>query len=318
MGFLFNEITKAYDLLNQNETSARLALAIEIKNVIKGELGFDPTIRNVVDVFTSAVEVFMETIFEVSKAAQLNSDRNSLLDGVFNNDGFDSDYRKGSKEYYPWPDYREKDGIGGYVEKYLGSASVLVGRDISVINELVFIDDLLNAFIKRGQQSDIDENALDAQYKNWIPINPLDTRVFTKLTPYERIEGKNVNEVMGLMLTRAVTFLGLTNNSLTDEEIISMANHEVISMLANLKDNNVKEAISKLDSETILKTKVIIGGSTNALLGGPTKLLTKNISGDYRYDFIVGSDNTFKRVEPISDSFFNVWKTTDEELLKKK
>jgi hypothetical protein len=38
------------------------SLAISVQSKIREVIGFDPTVRNIIEVFTTAVEVFMETI----------------------------------------------------------------------------------------------------------------------------------------------------------------------------------------------------------------------------------------------------------------
>jgi GH24 family phage-related lysozyme (muramidase) len=276
---------------------------------VKSELDFDPSIRNIVKIFTTAAEVFMYCIYEVSKNASsdTNDVRRDELAKVFKNKVNSSDINTDATtnngvnnlipKYYPWPDYRkEKDKV--LEDAYLGEPGVLDNPDN--VPELFFIRDLLKAFIEQAQtQNDMDRLA-ESLKSNWVPSNPLDTRVLgNNLAPYSRINPKTQNELLVLTLTRAATFLGITNNetTLTSDEIIAMANFEAQAVMNDSPNKStVVQSLSQLVSgatNVIKTTKGVINSNDSFVF------VEENNAYTYRY---ILPENTNKYF-PINDSF---------------
>lgn len=292
--------------LNNNTNEAKEQLAITIRATIKEKLGFDPTVRNIIEVFTTAVEVFMESVYSISVAAEnpTNVARTAQLSQKFNNLE-NSDHNSDKllvKKYFPWPDYREQSGTDGYVEKYLGEPNVL--ENPSDVNELVFIDDLLKGFLSAFKASQEAQSLESNGETNWFPINPLDTRLFDiENKPYKRV-GENgltdYNVVANLMLIRGMTFLNENNNkNLSVDEIRLMAEIEGKSILSDINDLKIKEAISQLSLEKIQNLSGIISDKARNIV---------TLDGDtYRYTYFPKTPNSDLKILPINEGFSGSW-----------
>ena len=320
---LFNvwDLTDAYaaiDIartnLDNNYKTAKEGLAITIKEKIKGVIGFDPTVRNIIEVFTTAVEVFMETIWTVSHEAELDTDglRGAQLKSKFSAKPQSSDLP--NTQILPWPDYREEDKDSAYTEKYLGAKGVLqIPLDV---DELFFIDDLLRAFIIAQQETEKAQNITNNADTNWFPVNPLDTRLFNiNVAPYARLTSTERDDVVKLMVIRAMTFLGYTNSYLSTKEIDAFIDNEYNSMVTNLADDSTGSLKMSLGSLTPEKVQGIMGevnGVKNLVLG------INNTDG-YTYTLMNSYNDIRTKVSPlpIDNSFDGAWPTTNAGLINK-
>jgi hypothetical protein len=320
MSLLFEKLEKAKKALEVKETSSKTELAKAFEAEVRDKIGFDPTARRVIEHFTAAIEVFIETIFRVSQAAEdpKNTDRTDELAKKFIDNGdvsskdtdlYGSDIK--IKQFFPWPDYRELKSVENksstdtsaqnqtYVEKYLGTSGV----NVSKINELVFIDDLLQAF-RKAAQADIDAAAEEAKAETtWYPVSPLDTKLFTDKEPYERTELKEAADVARLMMIRAMTFLGYSTNKdvfqKDNVELLAMANAEVDAALRGVKDDVLKQSLTQLEEKFFLE----ITGSVNPV--SDTKLNDRPVvvkEGDiYKYNYIYQGNEV--KLIPINNGF---------------
>ena len=301
---VYNEINRARISLDNNKKLAQQSLGESIRDKIRDKLKFNPTVRNIMEVFTTAVEVFMETIYKVSEAAETDdgNKRKEQLKTKFlakeNSDLPDI------TQFLPWPDYREKisvDNRAAYTEKYLGALGVL--QRPSDVHELAFIDDLLNAFLRAHDATDEANANLNDSQENWYPVNPVDTRLYDiDKQPYNRIEGISVDEVTRLAAIRAMTFMGYSNNFLTDEEITQMGLIEGRSIADNLAggtENKVKLALSLLSpSDWQGKGKI----------NNVERPVITNFSDYWVYYYInYGNFTNLPVVIPIDNSFDGEW-----------
>lgn len=262
------DFTYAYNAIDEQRTNinlltkdTKLKLGVTIKEKIKeifttnNNIPFDPTVRNIVEVFTTAIEVFMETIWTVSNKAEIDSTgkRVAQLSSRFSfNDPYVTDIKANdlqNKKYWAWPDYREKeDEKSGYVEKYLGAPAVL--EVPSDVDELFFIDDLLLAFLRAQIDTELAENNLTDTTTNWVPVSPADTRLFgIENPPYSRIGqiGFTDNkDIIRLALRRGMVFLGYTNTYLSDDEIETMAELEANAIINDIVDDKIKQSFSSV------------------------------------------------------------------------
>jgi hypothetical protein len=312
---LYIETEKSKISLDTTYRTAKENLAITIKDKIKDYIGFDPTIRNIVEIFTTAIEVFMETIFLVSSSAKedIDNSRKTQLKTKFN-DNKNSDL-KNDDVFHPWPDYRENDVIEkSYVEKYLGSTTVLpIPKDV---DEIEFIEDLLNAFLIAKTKEDEAENIINTTEKNWFPVNPLDTRVMgIDITPYGRITGISKEEATKVMVIRGMTFLGYTNRLLDKKEIEIMAENEYNSLLENIADNAEKTVTASLGGLTLNDFK-----NAKGIVNKISKKVVVDLGNEIEYRFItpeaVGQSITESVVSilPISDYTETEWLTSTANL----
>jgi hypothetical protein len=316
---IYNKIDDNKIVMDRKYKEAKTNLAIKIKDRIKETIGFDSTVRNIIEVLTTAVEVFMETIYTVSSSAEQDSDglRAKQLLLKFKADE-NSDYKqeiaKNKNKIFPWPDYREKEGIEGYVEKYLGEKGVL---DIPTdVDELEFIDDLLKAFLEAQKDVEAAQDILENVEASWFPINPVDTKLFgITESPYKRI-GKNglsnYDEIAKLMVLRGITFLGYNNIHLTDTEIENMAEAEASTMLSDINDFKLKQGLSLIDVNYLTNLTANIDINNGLNLPISRKIVTLGTDNNIYYTMFTG--NNFDKglsIIPINEGFEGKWYTDE-------
>lgn len=317
MNKLYGKIKEVRDKLEADEKIVREALATELKSTAREALGFEPTVRNIIEIFTAAIEVFMETIYRVSREAESldNTERVAQLSPKFTVDLDSTDIKKvylDSNKFFAWPDYREKDEKKKtYVEKYLGSYGVL--DNPKKVNELEFIDDLLAGFLKAAKETQDVTNTMTDEATTWYSVSPLDTEIFKDTEPYARVELINYVDITRLMLIRGMTYLAYSNDEkiLTEEEIKSMAELEVEAMLRGVKDPKVKTTMTNIDLKFIKDTSGVINNvSQKVVTAKGDKII-------YNYINTKQASGPNSVIFPISDSFTGEWPKTKEELVIK-
>ena len=306
MSLLFEKLGKTKKDLEVASKEAKTTLAKAFETQVKKELGFDPTARSIIESYTAAIEVFVETIFLVSQAASktTNTVRTAELAKKFKNDDEANkitDIGKeniAKQEFYPWPDYREFDAEKkAYVDKYLGAAGVL---DVpGNVDELVFIDDLLLAFRKAAKKEQEALANAEILETTWNSVSPYDTFLFTDVEPYVRAGDLTTTaDVARLMVIRAMIFLGYSNDMsiLSDEEIIGMAVAEVNNMLRSVKDAVLRQALTQLNVEFFQGAAGFINGTDRKVLGEDGTNLY------YNYIYQTGGKAGFKLL-PLNKKF---------------
>lgn len=280
---LNNIIEAKKSAISNKKSTSTTSLANEVVGNMQINLGFSPTIRNIVEIFTTSVEAFMRTLYRVSKIAEESSDRYNVLSTYFTDDrNSDISGIKDKKQFYAWPDYNEKIEKVGYVEKYLGQATGLSTADKEKITELVFVDKLLEAFHIKAKIDTENNIELLNQQTNWIPVNPLDSPMFSTSSPYSRIEGNLWEEFISLMLNRAMTFLYFSSESLKEDDYKKMVDSEVNAIVNNCKNILVKKSLRNLSDEQIIGVNGVVNGSTNKVITG-NKYTNLSYNGNYEY-----------------------------------
>jgi IS1 family transposase len=303
---IINRVNEQKNNITKEQQGHKLALAQSLRNEISNDIGFDPTVRNMINIFTTAIEVFAGIIWQVSKEAETSKARLDELKKVFK-DANSTDIGSLTPaipqnsnspmevKYYPWPDYRKKDDSNGYTEDYLGNAPGLTNP--SAITELKFVDDLLKAFLTQYAESKKYEDLINNVVENWYPLNPIDTAFFVNQEPYARIEGNTPEEVILLVMLRASLVLGYANATLTDAEINNLANIEADAVFNQLKNRNIFKILNgNLSSGNSKYDKDAYINISNIINNLDTKVLTKNDNGDYEYNYIT----TINGVQDIS------------------
>jgi murein DD-endopeptidase MepM/ murein hydrolase activator NlpD len=304
------------ELLNVTETNLKnegnnlkYKVADSLKNTITKELNFTPTIRNIVGSFTAAVEVLMHVLYDVSTEASKSESRKNELEKKFVNSD-SNDYKQLSiknttsndasgqlnKNFYPWPEYREADKEVAYIEKYLGDVN---GLDPNKIDELIFINDLYQAFLSSAKKINEIEISSELTNTNWIPVNPIDTRLFIETFPYKRIQANTKDEVIALLMERAFIYIGYSNFKLSKEEIIEIANKESESILTLIENDVIKKSLSQLTKNDFINVKAVNDGLSTSLI--------KKLSGKWYYNFIYEASQLsdtekakYKKILPIT------------------
>ena len=311
----FAIITAQKELVEKSLEDTNKSLANQIKDTVTATLGFKPTVRAMVETFTALIEVFIETVFEVSSKAETNEVRKELFKKIF--DGKNGDYNTIEpntidSNYYPWPAYSEQENQKtGFVDKYLGSNSELKNK-ISDVPELQFIDDLLQAFLKAKRREE-ELKLLNAGNETiFFPVNPLDTKLFQPTTgnPYARKELIDKEQVKRLMLIRGMTYLGYTNDEkylTTGEtgEIQKMAKIEANTLLSALINPVLKVSLKNLKFDDLLETYGKINSSDVNLISYDSS--QKKYYYTYYYDI---EPKTGLKVLPINSDLNGVEITT--------
>jgi hypothetical protein len=281
------------ELVQKSLNDANKSLALRIKDSVSDTLGFEPTVRNMVEIFTALIEIFIETIYEVSNKAENNVKRREILGNVFSNNSNQTDYVD-KDSFYPWPAYSETGDSLAYVDKYLGSNSE-VKNNISDIDELVFIDNLLLAFLTANQEENKAQLENDGQQTLYIPCNPLDTNVFLNSgNPYGKKEIINQNQALRLFLIRAMTFLGYTNNQdyLTtgeDGEIQKMATLEAQMLFESLMNPTIKILFGNITPDEAGINKILT--AYGKVSETDRDVVEKSSLGNYYYYNYITKDN---------------------------
>jgi murein DD-endopeptidase MepM/ murein hydrolase activator NlpD len=322
MSLLFEKLSKSKKAMEGKESSSKIELAKAFEAEVRSKLGFDPTARRIIEHFTAAIEVFIETIFRVSQAASINTDRTEELAKKFvpstSPNSLDTDMKNvyiELQQFFPWPDYREQQSVSSngtdmdtsaqnqpYVEKYLGAAGVLGSPE--KVDELVFIDDLLQAF-RKAAQADQDAAAEEAKDETtWYPSNPLETKIFIGTEPYERAQLGQAEDVARLAMIRAMTFLGYSSDPdvMSVAEATAFAAAEVDAMLRGVKDDVLKQSLTQLNETFFLG----IEGTINTV----TRPVVVEDGDNYKYNYIYKDAASKLKVIPLNKGFGG--QTTEE------
>lgn len=305
--FYVYDFKNVYDIIKQTQDTIisqeeRLleSLAITLKTAIQGAIGFVPTIRTIVNVFTTAVEVFLSVLFDISAAAKTDEKRIAQLK-KFGGESYDMK----SGTYYPWPDYRSGSEKTGYVDTYLGGRNIL--NNPSDVNELKFIDDFLQGFLKSQAYTEQLNVSLNESLKNWYPVNPLDTRLFTQTYPYKRIQANTVDEVLSLIMVRAMTYMGYTNKNLSPEELKAMANVECEAILLDIVNPSILSSLSTITTDRLMLASYFVNGENKKVIIA---------DGDKsKYDYINFTNGI--SVIPINNGITGTWPSSVKELSDK-
>ena len=294
--------------------SLKKKVAQTLRNNIQTNLGFEPTVKNIIRTFTTAVEVYLSCLYDVSVSAGKSTVRTDELKTKFIPNKT-VDYN-GISQYYPWPTYmEEEDNV--LTEKYLGALGVL--KNPNNVDEIVFIDDLFNAFIIEGQQEKNFDALIREKGTNWFSTNPMDCSLFNDTPPYKREEPKTPTELAVLVVLRAMTFLGLSNTDLTNDGdvIINFAQKEAEAVISDVSNSNLLDGLANT-----FKTPDSFLTVTGKINNKQQTVINKN-NNNYYYDYIgdegynTKSDVNLKKIIPIKKDFFNAsWLTNSGDISK--
>lgn len=273
----------------QNDLSKIIGLKLQEK--ITAALGFSSSIRNIINIFTTHVEVFLEQLFDVSakaykdesgdRIAQLKKWKNKL------------DIHKNSAVIYPWPEYNENN-----IEKYLGTNGVLeIPQNVP---EIAFVEELYQAMIK-FDKIEVDVNKLLTEGKNsWYGFNPVDSQFFNtnENNPYQRLGGNpSFDDVARFITLRAIGFIGFSNHGLTTDEIETFANQESQLLLKqfNVAESNIIKLLNQKYTSADIYANVkgtVDSKEINVLVSDNDK---------WKYNYIVS--DTKQKLLPVSTPF---------------
>jgi len=243
---MFNKLVnqKKYDtsLINNNLIAQAKS---SLDSIITNNFNIDTSIRGVTNVFTTAVEVFLQQLLEISSKFDNDTRQSELKKIATGNTGKNStgtgtgklDVLSLDNVIYPWPEFSNKGE-----EAYIGDADNGGVQNPENVPEIQFVNDLFEGF---KNNSNIDKN-LSAIYSSgrvsYYTTNPSDSIAMTynqfTTNPYDRLPSNANEKDMALfILLRCINFIGLSNKFLTQAEIEDFAIHDIQYYLNKFKDS---------------------------------------------------------------------------------
>jgi hypothetical protein len=346
---VYNYINKQVSELDDRKKNTEIDLVKEITQKTINYLGFEPTIKNIFTVLSINTEIFLETLKDVSIAAQKKENKNRLneISKLFNyKDNFNVKIENKDIDIYAWPEYREKTG-SDYVETYMGSNSLI---NINNIDELIYTEELLEGFVKVSKFDDelnrleeeipgLDIDSLDESIEHeWWPISAIDTPLSNNMleNPYFTVLNSNpkAEEIIRLLIYRCFLLLGITyrnSNIPTKKDTIeSTVRLPTLENYARLEAHNVISALKTLGENGKLIGKLLINNYTNkdsvvsfGLEGsdkniknptGIKKPIFKEVNESYEYTYI-GNSSLNQWYIPVNGNFDGTIFYSDKKIL---
>lgn len=314
MYFNLNKSRKLLSLFKQNlikaEDDARIALATEIKNVVVGKIGFEPTIKNVIELFTVHCETLMNRICDVGSRARTNPTRRNVLKSHMQS--FDYNYKtpeNGSQEFYPFPKYSVVNASDSAQETWLGDIP-----NSDEIDEVRFVNDLIGGILKSAKLDNQINTPPDATSFGWFPVNPLDTPLVNSINPYNFASHKEFEktnfeiEVAKVIGERAFTFLDFSNKNITPNELAGMAKLEAVNVYKSLSKDKFDKFHSAYSTSASIISALLTQPEYNASIKGRHTFMI-DTNPDYVYSLIsdeltVGYDK--RQVIPIRSHYVTI------------
>lgn len=228
-------------------------VANDLRELVAAKLGFDPTIRNIFKILTAHIEIFLENIFDVSKQYQ-DSKRLAQLNKYKYSKRIDVKF---DQDIYPWPQYNNESDQ----EEYIGSTGV-VDNPLD-IPEIAYVEELYARLIESAKKDEAQNQATAAPSAKqiWYGVNPLDTFLLNPSlkSPYKRVQNSGLpSDIASVVLIRALTFLGVSNRFLSNQEITAMAKVEAALLSKDLgaSTNSAYQAFAHMTTYLVKSTTI--------------------------------------------------------------
>jgi len=296
---LFNASKEFNRINNRNkelEVQTKSDLAVKLRNVAKLSGNFNPSIRNIFRILTVHCEALMMTIQQVASDAEepSNTPRHDSLTNL----GRNNLSVPSNSTIYAFPEFNNEFGE----ETYLGDRVLA-----SDVNEVAFIEDLLNAFIK-SKQSDLTAETLRLNTDiDWFALTPIDTKASQvggqTTNPYREGLVKHEDDLLRKLMYRTFLYLGTANDSIDTELIQYMAKIEANNLYYGTREMVLRDTIATNYSTSNAIIEHFKKGSNNInnYTGGTSAIpYMTEISGNYQYKYI--SDNKRAYI-PINGDF---------------
>jgi hypothetical protein len=263
------------------------------KTISNSNAELEPNIRNIVNIFTTQIEVFLWCLWKVSYNAESNQTRNSELNKLITQNG----KIEGVDTIFPWPQFNKKNG-DKITEAWLGSQSGIIDSVNSNVDEVSFVNEFLEAMIKSYENEKAAAQKIEAVDSSWYSVSPLDNQLFLTETPFSRLTTDYTTPFLfeQLVTNRMMIFLGVTYSDrslsgvsfpkITAQDIELMATLEAKNLFYNISDDTIKDAINQRLPRltTDLTTNIAVFGGVE-----PSPLLKTN-EDSYEYDFFTRDD----------------------------
>lgn len=266
---IVKDVRTVLNYIKEKETEGLKNINESLNSVVKQQLGFNPTIRNIMLVLTANVQVFIELLIKYSTEAQTYHDSediskyvNSIMDlstqslGPQNTTNNTTDSKK---TLYPWPtvyDMKTKEGDcvgdGGIIEKVERYPSSVINPEATKWSEIVFTENFKLALInikkqlnKLGSERDV------VGFNNFIPITPLETQIVSDTTTNGFYE-KGLDEIYKTISDRMFLSTSYSYLSAVDYFQLSGRTDTQIELIGAWKSKN--ELYGKLDALNFLNS----------------------------------------------------------------
>ena len=206
---------------------------------------FDTSIGTLFKILTNHVDIFVDAIRMVGMEVKTQVEAGNRMFNVSKDSLPENNVGEQIKAF---PDYLEKGSSRNttsnfgkneeaYVDKWIGSNPIFKN-----IPEVIFIEDLYRAMLKKGGEERDFLNNIDKEDDGWYPVNPLETQAFNRGSenPWSLIDNSNTDLIEKLLIERMITFLSYSNKDLTDSEIVDMAKIEAEQAFKEIKNPSVK------------------------------------------------------------------------------
>jgi hypothetical protein len=238
--------------LKTKKTEIESALTESLKETLELNLGFKPTINNMVGIILANAEAFLRLMDDVHKSAWNKRDdptrRRVILESVSNSASVDRPkISRATSPVYPWPQFIVEDTSNptktSYQVKYPGDYPTETGsNDYTIWPEVEFVEEYLNGFILRNTPANfvITQN----QTQN-LPFTSLNTVEYPlTYTIYSSLEDvKFIYEIYERVITYA--FYSKLNR-------FGSRDNSVYKVLIDMEAQNIKNAL-KTDNPFLIQ-----------------------------------------------------------------
>ena len=273
-----NLVTKKTSLLASLSASVTIGATNSLSSIISNNFNIDTSIRGVINIFTTAIEVFLKQLLDVS-SKYTDITRQKELKSIGSGNG-KLDVLSIDQPIFPWPEF-SSDGT----ERYIGDPDYGVQTPENV-PEIQFVNDLFEGF-KANTQVDNTLNNLNSSGVAFYSTNPADSIIMSsnkQLTnPYNRLPSNATDKDVALfVLLRAISFIGFSNTSLSQEEIENFVNNDMLNLTNKFTGTNILTSLKNNfpNAQAFSTISGLVGNDNQTIL----KLDNTNFIYDYLHD----------------------------------
>lgn len=297
----YSTIKDTKDKLEANKTELNKKIGLkattDIASIVGGELPLDPTIRNIIKIFTTHIEIFLYCIWQVAANTKNNTQRTAeikkllaknqkAIDGSKNLSQTNGENGVIPTEIYPFPEFRKFKSDGqGLEEAYIGGEDGITNN----VDEVKFIEDLLRGMLEASKNDQDSTQTITDDEEGWYPVSPLDTKLFIKNNPYTLVSNSLTDNILRLVGFRAMTYIGITNKYLNTTDVKLMATLEARNAFDHIQNKAIKEDIAALDKDGVL-TKLTAPNS-KILMNGLFNSVFIPVGDEYQFYYIIDAKN---------------------------
>lgn len=286
---LLNDKTTEFDRITEKITE-------QGNKIITGNLGFTPTVKNVMEIICKDIDRWVSTLGETYNESirYINDNRSSFNSVLKVND---------NDIIYPFPDYIERDTF-----KKIPTIAPLSGLpEVQLVDK--FIDAFVQNKIKERETPTNTESVTDVNGNNiWFPINPLDSTFHNtgNTSPYNNLLSHI--DVIKTFFARYYVFHYYTLTSgKNDDKIFS-------NIYINFFNNEIDNLINTINQVNILKALKEINIDENNIKNSLLRLLNNEITNKSTIENILTKIN----INDINEDFSGIEFTDKNIVIKDK